>query len=86
MRVEALAPVMDERMTRLWAAEAEALGPGGTSTVTRATGIRGNARRGDRLRAEESQSAHPRLPRRLELHNRESRPSEYSFSNFCVSP
>lgn len=42
MKFEALAPVMDERMTRLWAAaEAEALGPGGTATVTRATGIRG---------------------------------------------
>jgi len=38
----ALAPVMDERMKRLWAAaEARALGPGGSATVTRATGIRG---------------------------------------------
>lgn len=42
MKYEALAPVMDERMTRLWAAaEARALGAGGISTVTRATGIRG---------------------------------------------
>lgn len=41
-KFEALAPVMDERMTRLWAAaEAHALGPGGPSVVTRATGIRG---------------------------------------------
>jgi len=41
-KFEALAPVMDERMTRLWAAaEALALGPGGASVVTRATGIRG---------------------------------------------
>jgi hypothetical protein len=37
---EALAPVMDERMTRLWAAaEAEAIGRGGVVAVTRATGI-----------------------------------------------
>lgn len=28
-------------MKRLWAAEARALGPGGSATVTRATGIRG---------------------------------------------
>jgi len=42
MKFEALAPVMDERMARLWAAaEANALGPGGASAVTRATGIRG---------------------------------------------
>ena len=42
MKYEALAPVMDERMTRLWAAaEASSLGPGGTAAVTRATGIRG---------------------------------------------
>lgn len=43
-KFEALAPVMDERMTRLWvAAEARALGPGGMAVVTRATGI-GRAR------------------------------------------
>jgi Rhodopirellula transposase DDE domain len=42
MKFEVLAPVMDERMTRLWAAaEAVALGAGGNATVTRATGIRG---------------------------------------------
>jgi hypothetical protein len=41
-KYEALAPVMDERMTRLWAAaEARALGAGGSAAVTRATGIRG---------------------------------------------
>jgi hypothetical protein len=41
-RFEALAPVMDERMTRLWvAAEARALGQGGPALVERATGIRG---------------------------------------------
>jgi hypothetical protein len=43
-KFETLAPVMDERMTRLWvAAEARALGPGGPATVARATGI-GRAR------------------------------------------
>jgi Sec-independent protein translocase protein TatA len=41
-KYEVLAPVMDERMTRLWAAaEAEAFGPGGTAAVTKATGILG---------------------------------------------
>lgn len=41
MRYEALAPVMDERRTRLWAAaEARTLGRGGVAAVTRATGIR----------------------------------------------
>jgi hypothetical protein len=41
-KFEALAPVMDERMTRLWvAAEAKALGRGGPALVERATGIRG---------------------------------------------
>jgi len=36
----ALSPVMDERVTRLWAAaEAEAMGRGGVVAVTRATGI-----------------------------------------------
>lgn len=40
-KFEALAPVMDERMTRLWAAaEAEVLGWGGVAAVTKATGIR----------------------------------------------
>jgi Rhodopirellula transposase DDE domain len=39
-RYESLAPVMDERMTRLWAAsEAQALGHGGIAAVTKATGI-----------------------------------------------
>ena len=40
-RFDALAPVMDERMMRLWvAAEARALGRGGVLLVERATGIR----------------------------------------------
>lgn len=40
-RFEALAPFMDERMTRLWvAAEARSLGYGGQAAVMRATGIR----------------------------------------------
>ncbi|GAC1495356.1 MAG: ISAzo13 family transposase [Gemmatimonadaceae bacterium] len=39
-RYNSLASVMDERMTRLWAAsEAEALGRGGIAAVTKATGI-----------------------------------------------
>jgi hypothetical protein len=39
-KFRALAPVMDERMTRLWAAaEARALGRGGIARVTEATGI-----------------------------------------------
>jgi hypothetical protein len=38
----ALAPVLDERGMRLWAAsEAKALGRGGIAAVTAATGIRG---------------------------------------------
>jgi hypothetical protein len=41
-KYELLAPVMDERMTRLWpAAEAKALGHGGVAAVTEATGILG---------------------------------------------
>ena len=41
-RYEGLAPVMDERVTRLWAAcEAKALGRGGIAAVTEATGILG---------------------------------------------
>lgn len=41
-KFEVLRHVMDERMTRLWAAaEAKALGRGGAAIVTRATGIRG---------------------------------------------
>jgi hypothetical protein len=40
-KFEALAPIMDERMTRLWcAAEALALGRGGAALVTEATGVR----------------------------------------------
>ncbi len=41
MKHDALAPVLDERTMRLWAAsEAKALGHGGIATVTAATGIR----------------------------------------------
>jgi transposase len=41
-RYEDLSPVMDERVTRLWAAgEAKALGRGGIAAVTEATGILG---------------------------------------------
>ena len=41
LKFELLRPVMDERMTRLWAAtEARALGFGGGQIVTAATGIR----------------------------------------------
>ena len=50
----ALSPVMDERMTRLWAgAEADALGDGGIAMVERATGVsRTTIRAGrDELRA-----------------------------------
>jgi hypothetical protein len=50
----ALQPVMDERLTRLWAgAEADALGDGGIATVERATGLsRTTIRAGrDELRA-----------------------------------
>src|SRR6266545_4262860 len=39
-RHEALGPLLDERLTRLWAAaEARAMGYGGISLVARATGI-----------------------------------------------
>lgn len=42
MKYAMLAPAMDERQTRLWAAaEALALGRGGAAAVTKATGIRG---------------------------------------------
>jgi len=42
LKYELLAPVMDERLTRLWvAAEAIALGHGGVAAVTKATGIFG---------------------------------------------
>lgn len=39
-KFQALGPVMDERLTRLWAgAEAAALGAGGIAIVERATGM-----------------------------------------------
>jgi hypothetical protein len=53
-KFQALRPVMDERVTRLWAgAEAEALGDGGIAIVGRATGLsRTTIRAGrDELRA-----------------------------------
>src|SRR5215207_3562354 len=53
-KFEALRPVMDERVTRLWAgAEADALGDGGITIVGRATGLsRTTIRAGrDELRA-----------------------------------
>jgi hypothetical protein len=53
-KFEALSPVLDERMTRLWAAaEADVLGVGGIATVERATGLsRTTIRAGrDELRA-----------------------------------
>lgn len=54
MKFLALSPVMDERLTRLWAgAEADALGDGGIAIVERATGLsRTTIRAGrDELRA-----------------------------------
>ena len=43
-RYESLGPVMDERVTRLWAAgEARALGRGGIAAVTKATHCCGSA-------------------------------------------
>jgi hypothetical protein len=43
-RYESLAAVMDERVTRLWAAsEAKALGRGGIAAVTEATNAFGQA-------------------------------------------
>jgi transposase len=60
-RHEALAPVLDERRMRLWAAaEARALGRGGIAAVTEASGIRGKRiRKGIRELAE--QQARPPL-------------------------
>jgi len=40
MKFEALSPVMDERLRKLWAGcEAEAIGSGGIALVERATGM-----------------------------------------------
>src|SRR5712692_9047579 len=59
--------VMDERVTRLWAAtEAEALGYGGIATVVQATGIsKSRIRAGLRDLAEQTRKP-PRLPARAQ--------------------
>jgi len=58
-RYEDLAPVMDERVTRLWAAcEAKALGRGGIAAVTEATGILGK-RIGSGMRELKEIGRHP---------------------------
>src|SRR5262249_54872659 len=52
-RFRLLAPIMDERTTRLWAAaEAMSLGPGGVAIVTEATGIRKKRIRAGRVELE----------------------------------
>ena len=58
-----LAPVMNERMTRLWAAaEATALGRGGTAIVTKATGILGKRIRAGMRDLEALELATPPTP------------------------
>lgn len=58
-RFRLLAPIMDERTTRLWAAaEAIALGPGGVAIVTEATGIRKKRIRAGRIELE-AMAEHP---------------------------
>ena len=68
-KYEVLAPVMDERMTRLWAAaEAEAHGRGGTAAVTEATGIQGKrilAGRADLAALRESPPTEPPREQRI---------------------
>src|SRR5215471_8649172 len=68
LKYEALAPVMDERMERLWAAaEAMALGRGGTAAVAKATGILGKrilAGRRDLMEVKENPPARPAAARR----------------------
>jgi hypothetical protein len=68
LKYEALAPVMDERMERLWAAaEAMALGRGGTAAVAKATGILGKrilAGRRDLMEFKENPPARPAATRR----------------------
>ena len=63
-----LAPIMDERTMRLWAAaEAISLGPGGVAIVTEATGIRKKRIRAGRLEleaiAEQAPAEKPRAQR-----------------------
>ena len=83
LKFDLLRHVMDERMTRLWAAaEARALGVGGGVIVTRATGIRSKrisqgqhdlGLSGRYFDTEEDHAAtatRPRhFPRRVELHH-----------------
>ncbi|HEY3593078.1 MAG TPA: ISAzo13 family transposase [Polyangiaceae bacterium] len=68
-RYEALAPVMDERMARLWAAaEAKAIGRGGTAAVAKATGILGKrilAGKRDLVEVKHSPTPLPPGPRRI---------------------
>lgn len=54
-KYQALAPVLNERTRRLWAAEAEAVGRGGVAMVARATGMsRARVARGiEELRSED---------------------------------
>jgi Rhodopirellula transposase DDE domain len=61
-KYESLCAVMDERMTRLWAAaEARSLGHGGTAAVTEATGILGKRIRAGMRDLEELRQG-PQLP------------------------
>lgn len=67
MKYELLGPVMDERMTRLWAAsEARALGHGGVAAVTRATGILGKRIIAGKRDLEELEDAPPEEPPRAQ--------------------
>ena len=71
-RYEGLAPVMDERVTRLWAAcEAKALGRGGIAAVTEATGILGK-RIWSGMRELKEMGRHP--PKESPRHQRVRRP------------
>jgi hypothetical protein len=64
-RYESLAPVMDERVTRLWAAgEAKALGRGGIAAVTGATGILGKRIRSGMRELKEIGRRPPKQPPR----------------------
>ena len=68
-RYEDMAPVMDERVTRLWAAgEAKSLGRGGIAAVTEATGILGKRIRygmRDLVQMQHSPPGEPRIWSRL---------------------
>jgi hypothetical protein len=72
LKYELLAPVMDERMTRLWAAaEAEALGWGGGAAVTNATGILGKRIAAGKRDLEELKNNPPTEPPREQRVRRE---------------